>query len=196
MPFQAGQHVELIPYPNGDIPYSYGFPGTQLGDRFTVILADDGKLMLLPHKGGSATSVAACYCRRVEYNPEPAGVLRASYDTVQALSTVLHYEMPSAMHDVVLDLERARMTAEDFRQGNGPCWDSGASWRKHLQFGEDAHEEAEAVRDEAITALSCIREHLRPLHPLKFRNSKVTNAIEQIQLEADGVLGEESDEDP
>ena len=171
MACQAGQHVTLIPYPNGDIPYSYAFPGTQLGDRFTVILADD-------------------------YNPEPAGVPRASYDTVQALSTVLHYEMPSAMHDVVLDLERARMTAEDFRQGNGPCWDSGASWRKHLQFGEDAHEEAEAVRDEAITALSCIREHLRPLHPLKFRNSKVTNAIEQIQLEADGVLGEESDEDP
>ena len=44
----------------------------------------------------------------------------ASYDTIQALDVVVKHGLPSAVEGVMLDLERARMEREDFRQGYGP----------------------------------------------------------------------------
>ena len=44
----------------------------------------------------------------------------ASYDTIQALDVVVKHGLPSAVEGVILDLERARMEREDFRQGYGP----------------------------------------------------------------------------
>ena len=45
----------------------------------------------------------------------------ASYDTIQALDVVVKHGLPSAMEAVMLDLERARMEREDFRQGYSPA---------------------------------------------------------------------------
>ena len=45
----------------------------------------------------------------------------ASYDSLQALDLVVKHGLPSAMEAVVLDLERARMEREDFRQGYSPA---------------------------------------------------------------------------
>ena len=46
----------------------------------------------------------------------------ASSDTITALCQVIQHELPSAIESVTLDLERARMEREDFRQGNAPIW--------------------------------------------------------------------------
>ena len=46
----------------------------------------------------------------------------ASADTITALCQVIQHELPSALESVTLDLERARMEREDFRQGNAPIW--------------------------------------------------------------------------
>ena len=46
----------------------------------------------------------------------------ASTDTIQALCQVIQHEVPSAIEGATLDLERARMELEDFRQGNAPIW--------------------------------------------------------------------------
>ena len=70
--------------------------------------------------------LASWFLRRVDYNPEPAGVPRASYDTVRVLNQVLHFEMPSAVQDVVLDLERARTY---YQSGLRRCPNSIPLWR-------------------------------------------------------------------
>ena len=46
----------------------------------------------------------------------------ASSDTIKALCHVIEHEVPTAIDQVTLDLERARMEREDFRQGNAPIW--------------------------------------------------------------------------
>ena len=46
----------------------------------------------------------------------------ASTDTIKALCRVIEHEVPTAIDQVTLDLERARMEREDFRQGNAPIW--------------------------------------------------------------------------
>ena len=46
----------------------------------------------------------------------------ASAETIKALCQVIQHEVPSAIEGVTLDLERARMEREDFRQGNAPIW--------------------------------------------------------------------------
>ena len=46
----------------------------------------------------------------------------ASTDTIKALCRVIEHEVPTAIDAVTLDLERARMEREDFRQGNAPIW--------------------------------------------------------------------------
>ena len=46
----------------------------------------------------------------------------ASAETIKALCQVIQHEVPSAIECVTLDLERARMEREDFRQGNAPIW--------------------------------------------------------------------------
>ena len=126
--YQVGQQLELVEVP-------HGYDHKELGDRFTVHDVDsDGRggelLDLLSHKTGRYTGLHAKFVRHVVYNPEPAGAPRGSFNTLQALSTVLQEELQlcvsnplksGAVTDVMRDMERARMTMEDFRQGNGPA---------------------------------------------------------------------------
>ena len=46
----------------------------------------------------------------------------ASVGVIKTLCQVVQHETPSAIEGVTLDLERARMEREDFRQGNAPIW--------------------------------------------------------------------------
>ena len=119
VPFKNGQHVELWNHPwhachPRDEPIPADCP-LQYGDRFTVVEAGPTWLQLISHKNGRARRLAAPYVAHVTYGPEPAGAPRGSFTMLRALSDVLQHEMPSAIQDVMLDLERARMTAEDFR---------------------------------------------------------------------------------
>ena len=43
-------------------------------------------------------------------------------DTIKALCQVIQHEVSPAIEAVTLDLERARMEREDFRQGNAPLF--------------------------------------------------------------------------
>ena len=121
------------------------------------------------------------------------------YTAIQALGAALQHETPSALQGLErahLDLERARMTAEDFRQGNGPC--SGfrrerdgptewASWRECLDSVEEGH-------TVALDALSNIRNRVHDMDG-HLPMGVVADAVEQIKIEVDAVLGEESDDE-
>ena len=66
----------------------------------------------------------------------------ASADTITALCQVIQHELPSAIESVTLDLERARMEREDFRQGFAPIWKlehatSNVSWLKLRRYLHD-----------------------------------------------------------
>ena len=72
----------------------------------------------------------------------------ASSDTITALCQVIQHELPSAIESVTLDLERARMEREDFRQGQAPIWilehaTNNVSWRKLRRY---LHEEIHQLR--------------------------------------------------
>ena len=57
---------------------------------------------------------------RVYVNPMDApGRAKGSFQTMEALRVVLQEDESHAMEEVRRDLERARMTAEDYRQGSG-----------------------------------------------------------------------------
>ena len=63
-------------------------------------------------------------------------------DTIQALCQVIHHEVPSALEAVTLDLERARMGREYFRQGQAPIWilehaTNNVSWLKLRRYLHD-----------------------------------------------------------
>ena len=77
--------------------------------------------ILLSHKDGNNHRLSSRYLEEVRHIPEPAGRPRANFNTMQALRTVLQEEEPTALPDVKLDLERARMERGDFRQGNAPA---------------------------------------------------------------------------
>ena len=121
--FRLGQHVMLVSEPVPGV-YTDGGPGqepVQFNDRFTVLqILTEGCARLLSHKSGEEHIFHCPHLRPVVYNPEPAGVPRGSFNTLQALNTVVQHSWPDAMQDVLLDLERARMEREDFRQGMGP----------------------------------------------------------------------------
>ena len=66
----------------------------------------------------------------------------ASTDTIKALCRVIEHEVPTAIDQVTLDLERARMEREDFRQGSAPIWilkhaTNNVSWRKLRRYLHD-----------------------------------------------------------
>ena len=119
MAIKVGQHVKLVWHPihahlGREVPIPADHP-LQYGDCSTVTASDNETLMLMSHKNGNSRCLAAMHVGLVTYGPEPAGAPRGSLTMLRALSDVLQHEMPSAMQDVMLDLERARMTAEDFR---------------------------------------------------------------------------------
>jgi len=195
-PLKVGQHVKLTDHPwhachPRDVPIPASSP-LQYGDRFTVMeideqagMGDGPVLVLLSHKCGRSFRLAPQYLSHVTYGPEPAGAPRGSFTMLRALSDVLQHEMPSAMQDVILDLERARMTAEDFRQGNGPAVEIGCSrhkrWASHRQWADEAF-----VRlADAEEALSNIRAETR---------SGVVN-INYITEEINDVLGSDNEEE-
>ena len=78
----------------------------------------------------------------------------ASSDTITALCQVIQHELPSAIESVTLDLERARMEREDFRQGNTVSphvgKPSNMTLRQHFDELSDNF-------DDACTILSDIR---------------------------------------
>ena len=69
-----------------------------------------------------------------------------------ALSQVIGHESTPAMEQALLDLERARVTAEDYRQGNGPAG-GNCTWRRRTSLlQEDAQEMNDTLAQIAIEA--------------------------------------------
>jgi len=59
-----------------------------------------------------------------------------AFRTMEALRLVVDVEQPHAMIDIIRELDRARMYAEDCRSGNGPAYVSDGipiSWRTYAQ---------------------------------------------------------------
>ncbi len=87
---------------------------------------------------------------------EPDGrAWRASgaFETMEALRVVLQEEQTHAMSDVLVQLERARMEREDFRQGGGPSniWASPGEVAplSLLRYVENLQDTAEDLLEEA-----------------------------------------------
>ena len=95
-------------------------------------------------------------CLIAEAEMEPKAPPRAHNDTLMALDMVLQNGplRDAAMEEVKLDLERARMEREDFRQGNTVSdtarihGNPNMSLRRHFQYMCEAHaEEYEALQE-------------------------------------------------
>ena len=131
MTFSIGQTVEVSD-PNGLDGCGYG--GYMYLDRGTVINTFGYALVKIKmHKTRlhyTNTLYAYADCLRLYVNPlDVPGRNKRSYETMQALSIVLQEETPHAMQDVCRELERARMTAEDYSEGNSRMSPDGMTWR-------------------------------------------------------------------
>ncbi len=135
MAFSIGQIVEVSD-PNGLKDYGYG--GYMYLDRGTVIdTVGYHTVKLSMHKTRQHDYIfyASADCLRLYVNPLDApGRNKRSYETMQALSIVLREETPHAMQDVCRELERARMTAEDYSEGNSRMSPDGLTWRMRKQI--------------------------------------------------------------
>ena len=131
--FSVGQLVEVD---------ATGFDGRallQTGDRGTVVreaypgIHGNMEVNILWHKNLTESTVPEDDLR-VYVNPMDApGRAKGSFDTKGTLRIVLREEMPHAMEEIRRDLERARMTAEDYAQGNARLTEPGCppiSWRQ------------------------------------------------------------------
>jgi len=113
--FHVGEIVELD---------ATGFlPGASLqtGDRGTVVrkgrVNEFGAMetRVLWHKDGRESGMVE-YRLRMYTNPMDApGRSKGAFDTMRALRVVIREEQPHAVEEVIRDMERARMTAEDLR---------------------------------------------------------------------------------
>ena len=135
MTFSIGQTVEVSD-PNGLDGCGYG--GYMYLDRGTVIHTIGKSLVKLNmHKTRlhySNTLYAWADCLRLYVPLDAPGRNKRSYETMQALSIVLQEETPHAMQDVCRELERARMTAEDYSEGNSRMSPNGMTWRMRKQI--------------------------------------------------------------
>ena len=99
--------------------------------------------------------------------------------------------LSTTMDSVLLDLERARMEREDFRQGNGPAFpfDGNVVWLSYRKWTRSIINR----RDEATDALRSIRTELRDMDgrvPMD-----IADNYTQMTAEVEAVLGESSDEE-
>ena len=128
MTFSIGQIVELFD--------SIGL--YKVGDRGTVIeMIGYQTVKISMHKTCLQTHImyVKAHCLRHYVNPlDVPGRNKRSYETMQALSIVLQEETPHAMQDVCRELERARMTAEDYSEGNSRMSPNGLTWRMRKQI--------------------------------------------------------------
>ena len=112
--FAIGQIVQLVE--------CYGTAGPlQAGDRATVVVQGHRNEFgsyspkVLCHKTGDEVFVREDLLS-IYTNPADApGRPQGAYNTMQALRIVLREEQPHAMEEVVRDVNRARMMAEDLR---------------------------------------------------------------------------------
>ena len=135
MAFSIGQIVEVSD-PNGLKDYGYG--GYMYLDRGTVIdTIGQHSVKISMHKTRHNRHILydSVDHFRLYVNPLDApGRNKRSYETMQALSIVLQEETPHAMQDVCRELERARMTAEDYSEGNSRMYPDGMTWRMRKQI--------------------------------------------------------------
>ena len=110
MSYTVGQVVEL---------YGHGFelpPPLLNGDRGTVVGHEDVfHPIVLWHKDGVRSPTSELLLRIFTYPAEPPGRAKGAYETMEALRTVLQEAQPPAMAEVLLEVERSRMAAEDWR---------------------------------------------------------------------------------
>ena len=102
------------------------------------------------------------------------------------------------MDSVLLDLERARMTAEDFRQGNGPCsavegLETSNLMTKQALLNLSAQSDVlDGDLRHAQKALMNIRVHLCIIHCMpKTKKRK----LQQIEAEVNSVLDSDRESD-
>jgi len=107
------------------------------------------------HKTGRATEMVEDRLK-IYTNPADApGRSHGSFSTMQALQIVLKEEQPHAMTEVLREMERARMTAEDLR-GKTLSHYTGDSRTRFLTWRECAQGAVEPM-DNAIIELADIR---------------------------------------
>ena len=137
MAFSIGQIVEVSD-PNGLYDYMYL-------DRGTVIdTIGQHSVKISMHKTRHNRHILydSVDHFRLYVNPlDVPGRNKRSYETMQALNIVLLEETPPAMKEVIRelehtrrDVERARMTAEDYSEGNSRMYPDGMTWRMRKQI--------------------------------------------------------------
>ena len=145
--FRIGQIIELD---------AMGFGAGALlrdGDRGTVLteamMNSFGNLehKILWHRIGKETTMVQERLRLFEDPMDRPGRDQDAFTTVQALSVVLREEQPHALSEVLREMERARMTAEDWRGALESPYGNHSDTRnpdyRHLtwrEFGQERNE--------------------------------------------------------
>ena len=116
----------------------------------------------------------ACLIAEAEMEPEEPP--RVHMDTLNALGMVLQNEplRDAAMEEVKLDLERARMEREDFRQGNTVSQTScnpNMSLKRHFEYMGEAY-------DGVLQCIDDVADILETKRPRRVRE-----ALARIQAE-------------
>ena len=169
--FRIGQIIELD---------AMGFGAGALlrdGDRGTVLteamMNSFGNLehKILWHRIGKETTMVQERLRLFEDPMDRPGRDKDAFTTMQALSVILREEQPHALSEVLREMERARMTAEDWRGKLESPYGNNSNTRdphyRHLtwrEFGEERNEMCDTlstINDEAQSILEEARMRIR-----------------------------------
>ena len=149
--FKVGQIVELAPETTGIFR-----PGDlmQTGDRGTVIAPgefDEGGVFykVLWHKDGREDEVLQDMLSVFTHPMDKPGRATGAFATMEALRTVLQEEQQHAVSEILLNLERARMSAEDAHAAAGRWYCAKARLDHRVEVSRDL---IEVARQTAITA--------------------------------------------
>ena len=196
--FNAGQIIELD---------ATGFlPGAalQTGDRGTIlsqgILNEFGHMehKILWHKNGWETHMIADRLRLYVNSMDLPGRAKGAFETMDALRVVLQEEQPHAMDEVLRELERARMTAEDSRSAMVSPYPTNTgrdvSWR---EFGMERNDMCDHMTfnriDPAMETLARARFRVAVIRngPVTNIHDKLTDAYNDL-CDAEWLLRDES----
>ena len=167
MPFSVGQIVQVDC--TGFGPHAR----LQSGDRGTVIAAGE-RLSVAPivlykilwHKDQVVSDMVEDALKLYTHPVDAPGRASGAFGTMDALRVVLQEEQQHAMADVLLQLERSRMQAEDFRSGNGPAFLTSPgrvetlSWRARARGLQQECLDGAEVIDEARLVIGLSRNAL------------------------------------
>ena len=201
--FNVGQIVELD-------AWGFGEGGRlQTGDRGTVVVGgrmnefDAMVARVQWHKTGRVTDMVEHRLRVYTHPADAPGRSHGAFATMQALQIVMKEEQPHAVAEVLREMERARMTAEDLRGAALSPYPAGINphsrcqtWREFAENRNDKCAELGEQMGEALETLRSARRDVLAALPGPVNNHRAAlNAVDASMITAMQDLGDDSSDE-